>query len=276
MATEILFDTVEDSALEVIGVVARHSRGALITGLPTTGDPADLLFSVLTLAGMPTAGQVHPTRPDLKFNRVLVRGVSADSVRVQLVYETFNPGGPASAYLITFESYIGSYQTNIMPGTRQPIRCSFTDATSGLSIQEDFITFGIDRAMRAVSVQALMYGSPDGELNDQYVNFCNSDTWRGLEIGYWRLMRFRTSISRYAGYYMRDMLAVTKTNEDWSVFGVLRNSATGRFAPVSQAAIDSIAGMTYTPMTVLGGGTNGFVRACPYDVIPFELLFGFA
>lgn len=275
MATEIIWDTVEDSSAEAFGIIKRHARGALITGLDTSVTPADMLWSVLSLPGVPVTGQSHPTRPELKYNRVLLRGVSGDSVRAQFIYETFNPSGPASAYYITHDSFTQSFQTNMVPGTRVPIRVSYEDPVTGLKIPEDYVTFTFDRTMKAISVTALIYGNPEGSTDGAYVNRANDSAWQGLPIGYWRTLRYKTSYAKFSGYYQKEMTALTKVDEDWSEMGILRNSVTGRFAKVLESNITACLSATYAYGIQPGTSTLGFVRVGPYRTANFASIFGF-
>lgn len=275
MAAEIILDTVEDSSAEQFGVVKRHARGGLAVGLDTSVDKSDLMWSILNLSGMPKSGDAHPTKPELKFHRVLMRGASGDAVRFQLVYETFNPYGPASAYYIGDDSYLGTYTTNLIPGTRKPIRCSFTDATSGLNMPEDFCPITIYRPLRAVNVTALVYGNPDGDPNGIHVGEVNNATWRGLGIGYWLMARYYTNYSKFQGYYQKEMQAISRVTEDWSETAILRNQQTGRFPKIPAGVIESNLAIPYAYGLIGATAGAGFVRVGPFQTGYFNLLFGF-
>lgn len=278
MATEIILDTVENSSAEMFGSTGRHVRGGMAVGLDTSGSPADLMWSVLSLPGMPTAGQAHPTQPALRFNRVLMQGASGNAVKFQLVYETFNPFGPASAYFITDDTYVSNYTTNMLPITRQPIRCSSVGVDGGLDIREDFVPMSFYRPMRAVNVTALVYGSPDGDPNGIHVGEVNNATWRGLPVGYWLLMRYYTNFSKYHGYYQKELQAVSRVTEDWSETGILRNTQTGRFAKIAPGAIEGNLANSYNFGYIpneAATSTHGFVRIGPYQLGNFDILFGF-
>ena len=280
MAT-VTLDIVENSSAEQFGVIKRHMRGGLVTGLDTTGSAVDLMWTVLNLPGIPRTGDAHPSRPEMKFNRIIMQGASGDAVRFQLVYETFNPYGPASAYYISDDTYIGTYTSNMLPGTRIPIQVSFdipnTLGEKALIIPADYVPMTFYRPMRAVGVTALIYGNPEGDNTGKYVGYVNNATWRNLATGYWLMSRYFTNVSKFQGYYQKEMQSITRGNEDWSETAILQNKQTGRFANhvFMNDEIASNLSLTYAQGIIGSTNTRGFIRVGPYPLANFDNLFGF-
>jgi hypothetical protein len=105
-------------------------------------------------------------------------------------------------------------------------------------------------------VSVLAYGSPTSDGGD-YIGTVNDDDWpvnvEGMTskpTGYWLMNKFDTMTSKYQGYFTVDAAALTRTNEDWSEYGILRSRDTGRYAMVTD------------PDT-------------PYETSSFATLFGF-
>ena len=273
MPTTAIFtpDTVEGSSIDYGYGQSAKIRGGLVTGI--TGDPATALDQCLFASGMPTLGhQIIVGASSLIFRNLKATAVSGDTCRVQLVYDN-NTGLQPSAYTIDSRSFEQSFQTDLLPGTRQPLRVDLwtNPDDSSDKIPGDNVTFTFSRTMRVLSVSGLKYGNPPTTYEEK-VGYANDAPWRGKPIGYWRITEGGTNISKYSGYYTYKLSALTQNDQDWSSIGVLVNKLNGRKAKIKPADLTTLLS---SPYSYGSSNVNGAIRVCPYQTTSFSSLFGF-
>lgn len=281
MPIEIILDTWDDSSLEVQGTFRRHTRGGRAIGIPTTLDSVDALAYVTLAPGMPLLGSTHPSQPTMTLVGLRVYGISSDSARFQLIYETAT-GMTPSSYIIDVSSALSTFATNLMPGTRQAIKADFIpsgpNAANGERLDFDFVTVNMLRPLRRISVTQLQ----QGDLTEQEavsfsdnVGKVNDAVWMGKPSGSWIISGATASVSRYSGFFQKRIEAMSQGDDLWIYFGILRSQATGKYATDenTDSAINTLKALPYTAKTVSPG--NGLVRVDPYDVIAFAPIFGF-
>lgn len=213
----------------------------------------------------------------------------------------------ATSYVITDDSFEEMYTTNLMPGTRAPIKGYWNPTkmrgwvapkdSQGNEIKippipDDLVSITIPRTVRTIRVTQLRLGrpspatlppglaTPDGFFDgiggttspQTRVSYVNDNIWQGLPKGYWRITGYSSQVSKYDGYYSTVMTAYTKNDEDHSVFAIPVNRLTGKPALVSDEAMAEAAGGEYQygfkPY-------NGVTRIGPYRTTDFRALFGF-
>lgn len=277
-------DTVESSMVELFGNSAESAvRTGIVHGLPTTGNPEDVLWNAMTAAGMPATGTPYPGRSNCWLTRIQVFGMSHDVARVKLVYEAFQ--GVGTSLIIDIGSQMASYATNMHPKTKEAFAVDFiAQGDKAEDIPTDYVTMNILRPMRRVSVtqlrsgtltptEAISFGDNIGKTNDA--------AWLGKPIGAWLITAATASISRYGGYYQRRIEAMNQGSDLWSYYGILRSQMTGRFAGGAkgssddlQPTIDNLKAMPY-PVGVYAAQGLGVIRVDPYETTTYSPLFGF-
>ena len=299
-------DLIEGSVVETDGLIRRAVRVFHVDGIVVNPDqPYETLWQAQTTPGIPQYNSKHPSRSELILRAIQVVGTSGTSAKMLLRYESPEWGGPPSSSIITDDGYIEKYQTTYIPGTRRLITVSAevtvnvpVDIGGGISseqqqtehIGDEPVPFVFDRNIRVISVHSLVYGSLqqgvgfDGpysgnkpQVGQRLAGRVNDAPWMDLPKGYWKLQRFRTSMSRYSGYYTKEIIAATKNDEDWSEFGILRSKMTGNFIKPDEKALAAVAEMPYE-FGIIGeqqSNKKGFRRVGPAQLTNFPALFGF-
>ena len=274
--------------VEIFGNSAERAvRTGIVEGLPTTGNPEDVLWAAMTAAGMPAAGSLYPGRTNCFLRTTQVFGLSHDMARVKLIYEPFE--GTNTSVIIRVGASLSTYQTNKLPGTQQPIAVEWvpTDTTKYKPIPLDYVPIVAMRPMRRVSVTQLRAGILDvaeAASFAEYVGMVNSTTWFGKGPGSYIISGADATISKYSGYYQRTVEAMNQGLDKWSHYGVLRSAQTGKFAGGAIGGTDDIntqlstlVAMSYMPKSIRypASSTKGVVRVDPYDWTDFTPIFGF-
>lgn len=285
----LILDTVERSGFDDQGQASMFTRTGFVTELELTqtADP-DLVFKARDIV-VGIVGPTHPTRPEYFLSRVIGQGVFPGTLRVELTY-TNNFGGTPSTFIITDDAFEDEQQTQYIPGTGKPILVEWVDPEDPPAgevrerIPPDLGTLRIGRSVRAMTVQGLVYGQPDGNLIQQdYIDYVNESPWRGKDAAFWKITRWRTSVNRFGGYYTYEGQAVSRVWEDWREFIFLKHRQTGRFAPVDPEEVQATIELPYVHDDFIGGtdtngtaNTNGFACVGPYPLTDFGVLFGFS
>jgi hypothetical protein len=279
MAAQLILDTVADSSLEVTANLPTKIRGALVTGL--TGDPSTALDQVIGLLAanslalgstITLSGWAQP----LFFHRLVARPLGSDSLRLQLIFDT-DFGGQQSALIVRTRGYLTPYQTNMVPGTRIPLKApKWTDpANAKNTVPADNVTFTIQRPMREISVSGVKFGAlPATGTYDGFIGYSNVGAWLGKNTGYWLITDGGADVSVYQGWYSFHLSAMTKNVEDWSETGLLMNKQTGRYVEANNDDITALIGLPYQQGII--GTKPGLMRWGPYPTTNYFPLFGFS
>lgn len=118
-----------------------------------------------------------------------------------------------------------------------------------------------------------------GESTDMLssIGKVNDSSWQGKNPGYWLISGYRSTVSRFDGYYTTVASCMTKNNEDWGQLGVFFNVQTGKYLTVS----DSVAKIARTLPYQYGSRNSGQLEGTgicvvgPYPTIDFRSVFGF-
>lgn len=276
MATATL-DVIEGSQAEYFGNVAERAvRMGIVEGLPTTGNPEDVLWAAMNATGMPATGTPYPGRSNCYLRSIQVFGQSHEIARVRLLYEPFE--GTGTTLLIRIGASLTSYQTNKIPGTWLPLNVDYEppDGT-GEYIPMSMVTFNILRPLRRVSVMQMRAGTLDVTEAQEFsenVGKVNDAEWMGKESGAWLISNADATISKYNGYYQRTIEAMSQGSDIWRYGGILRSQTTGRYAWDDDIS-NRLQELRSYPYEFGSSFLNGCISLDPYETIPFTPLFGF-
>lgn len=291
----LTFDVWEGSELATNAAgVTRKIRVGVAEGLTVDEADPESLFNARTAVMNALPSLKYPNHNELQLTQIILRGRSSNSASVQLVYESFQ-GVQPSVYIIRYLSYATQRQTNLIPGTRQPIRISYqhADAVQGADgnakttitkIPEDYLTMVFNMPSVALEISGVQYGTPDNSKSDG-VCHVNDQTWplnvNGItarKVGYWMLNKYETAVSRYAGYFSFSMQAGSRVIEDWSETGILRSSLTGKYAKVEDSVVTAMNNRDYSHGYIYPQNAteaqNGIVRIGGNPTTNFKSLFG--
>jgi hypothetical protein len=299
MAVKLKLDTIRDSQFEQEGQITRYVRGALITGMTVEeGREIDFLFNAGNkdvVAGMPQMNEgLSASYPGLKLTRRQFIPLNGGLIRCFLTFETPFGFAAQSSYIIRNSAFLGNVETNMLPGSRRaPLSVpGFSRAEvdgEDSSIKDDVVTLRIFRPMRQISVSVLAFGSPTSDGGD-YIGTVNDDDWPVLvegmtskPTGYWLMNKYETMTSKYQGFFTVEAAALTRTNEDWSEYGILRSRKTGKYAMVTDTqdpprwdyAAEAVAVKPYKYGVMYRKPGAGILRVGPYETTSFASLFGF-
>lgn len=285
MAATATLDHVDGSQVELSGNSAEYAvRIGHVEGLPTTGSPEDVLWAATNAAGMPATGELYPGRTNCFLTRIQVFGISADKANVRLIYEPFE--GVGSSLVIDVSSSMSTYQTNMMPGTKELFSIDFVTATEGgQDIPVDYVTLGLLRPIRRIAVTQLVNGTLDIEQATGFaenVGKVNDATWCDKPKGAWLITGANATISRYGGYYQTRLEAISQGDDLWSYYSIMRSQITGRIAGGTpggdddiQSTLDYLKSLEYSTRTYFPAQGRGCFRVDPYETDDFNTIFGF-
>jgi hypothetical protein len=274
----IEYDKIEGPSLDVELNKFIRVRTGIVKGIDTGGTVSDA--NVLEAAydavindtqfGDLSPGGHAPLRR-MRFDPV----ASHNMVKFSLMYDTGSFTSPV-AYIYRDSSYLTQATTNMVPGSRKPIRLSWGNpAASADKVPEDLLTISYMRPMAKKSVTALLTGDPDINIQ-RAVGKVNDGTWANGDAGYWLCTNIDIETRKYTGLYSISVELASKIDEDWSEYGVLFNPKSGKYVKVRDADITTLLGMPYAKGLQYPGGdaTKGIVKVGPYDEADFDFLFG--
>jgi hypothetical protein len=277
-------DTIEGSQLEVEMAQGRCVRTGIMDGVDTTDDPYQLLFEVINQLvnrgiTLNPPSPLSQYQPFMLLRRVRVLGIADRSARVALFYETPEFGTP-TAYLLRHSTVLTSYQTDLLPGTRIPLRIKdaydlITDGgiSTGFKIPGDNVLFTFLKPLESIQVYALTYGQPKDSRAS--VGKVNNNDWQGKAKAMWLLSEWTTDQYKYSGYYTLNAAAISRVDEDWSESGILINRQTGKKIHVQDENTTAQAMMAQPYSFGIIYNNNGMMRVGPYGMTDFLALFGF-
>lgn len=278
MAKAIL-DTIANSSLNYSeNEPSEKVRGGLVTEI--SGDPATAFDQCLTADGMPSLGDsIVVNGKTLYYRRLIVRPTDAgDTATVQLVYDN-NISGQNSALIIDFHSYEQEYESNRIPGTREPILIPDWFPKGGqagnfqmMPIKGDLAMVRFAYPMRQVSVSGIQQGKmPPPGTYDANAGGVNDKDFLGLPAGWWRFQDGDQKASVYNGYFQFSASAVTKNIEDWSRYEILYSQKYGIFAKVDPDDDKTLHQAKYKHGIM--ASVPGCIRIGPYPTLDFDSLF---
>jgi hypothetical protein len=301
MPATLTLDTIRESQFEENGQVRRYIRGGMIRGMTVEeGKEIDFLFNAGNkdvVPGMPQMGDgLSASHADMQLTRRQFVPLNGGLIRTLLTFETPYGFAAQSSYIIRNSAFLSNIETNMIPGTgRTPLWVpgfsqSSVPSNADAKIDPDVLTLRIFRPMRQISVSVLAYGSPTSDGGD-YIGTVNDSPWpenvEGMTskpIGYWLLSKFETMTAKYQGYFTVEAAALTRTNEDWSEYGILRSRTSGKYAMVTDTehtpptwdyAAAAVAVTPYKYGIMYRQPNKGILRVGPYPTSPYATLFGF-
>lgn len=271
-------DIIDGAQLEAEAISQQYVRTGLVTDITAVGDPdPEMLWNVLTIlatAGitLSPASALSLAHPTLFLRRVRVTGFATNGARVALLYSTPDLG-PPSAFIVTDSSTLTSYQTDLLPGTRVPLRIPDTTIKGGGVVGGDNVLFNFLRPIRKVGVAAVSYGVT--KPSNGIVGKVNAGLWNGKAQGFWLCDSWITSTSRFAGWYTLQASAITKEDEDWSESGMLIDRATGKRVELIDSTATATAMMALAYAFGIIYANDGMIRVGPYKTQSFAPQFMF-
>lgn len=263
----------------VNGIV--HRRMAVVTGVSTV-NPALVAYLATQAPNMPQMGDPHPAHPSCTVTELEAVGINDadDSIEVMITYETPRVeggvsigGGPG----FVFEDDMGltGESTQLLPGpSKVPIVPKIKDANG--KIREYQGTLDVQRPLRTVTLSGLLKKGVSPDKYREHVGKVNQDQWNGKPPGYWLFSGMRSSTTDGGKSYSLSIQIVTKNNEDWSQYVVLRDRNTDQLVTVDDKVVAQLKQFDYKYGILYPGGQNdkGILRAGPYEMTPFNSIFG--
>jgi hypothetical protein len=291
MPATFIADHVEGSTAERDGNKYRAIRMGTVKDLDVNTDAKfDVLFAAMTASGVPTEGSSHPSRGGLILRKIQVVGVSGNTARIALIYESDENTALSSSgsliFTVTDDSTLERFETTFVRGRLIWTNGFVTTASGKMKyIPNEPVPMRLFRSLRSVTARGLVKGVlteggiENANLNgvalpkpSQVMNRVNKTTWLGLQPGYWMITGYRTMAANYPGFFGVEVSAATKTDEDWSHTGILINKLTGNPVRPDDAELQAALAKPWQVDPVRG---NGFVREFPYLTTEFRDLFGF-
>lgn len=306
MADDLVLNKIEGAGIVNTANQTRFVQTGSINNIDTTTVTAvELLWRALQILrnnGYTVSNPITVLagHTGVSLQRIEVVGYTDNGVNIALFWET--PSfGVTSIYTIQKSTVLTPYQTDLLPGTRKPLRINDTVVSSSYdssgsastdtyTVQGDNVLFTFLKPLETINVIALTFGAPKyvgnrvGNVNDanwpastySFPTFGGHDpTNEQKGPGYWLLTEWTTREERYAGYYSLNASAVSRVDEDWSYTGLLTNRATGkRIAMANETA--TLAAMNPLPYSFgIIYNAGGMIRVGPYRTTNFQTLFGF-
>lgn len=287
MANDVTFATIDGSLLESQVLTGRVVIGAVVENIDASG-ASDYEVMFRAQAAIAAAQPTLPGHSNYFLNRIIVRGFMTNGCVCQVEYTTFQAVQP-STYLLRYTSYITAVATNLIPGTRTPIRVGWTAppivGKPSPTIRPDNVTMRFMLPTLGLSVSALVYGQPTNNHADT-VAYVNDTLWpQGVtgitarKPGYWMLAKYETAWSKYKGYFSYEAVAISRVYADWSETGILRSKITGRFAKVDDSVITAMNALDYAYGYIYPANQSntvlGVVRIGGNPVASMSAVFGF-
>lgn len=274
----LTLDTIEGAELQDSGDQGRiRVRTGLITGMDVNPGDSDhtVLERALAVSGMPTLRQQWPDNPFLILNRIGIIGLSNDVLRVRLQYEPVSFAGlpAATAFILTDDTTTIEEESSIHPtGTA----CRTTWTSGGVSITNIPHTFRVFKPLREIRISAIKLGQPDHQKNIS--GSVNDSEWPvgmgALPKGYWYVNRFRTTLSRYSGYFQLEASAITRVTRNWMLESLPVDPSTGKYLKVSNIEINAAITRPYE-YAFVSGLLGGIGLYGPGPLASFPDSFGF-
>jgi hypothetical protein len=281
MASSVVkFDTI-DGQLAVTSTSVERIRTGTITGLQTSDVPYIWILeqAYLAITAVYPMGTGFPNNPAWILHSIRVWAMSGNSCKFEMVYSTVDWG--TTVYLITDETYMEIVETEFLPGFAQkvPLIVSYNFpniGSSGTTLIKDSVRFSLPMPVRSLTVTQISFGNPPTAVRP-YVGYVNSDsTFLGLGPGFWRILHFKSQLSKFTSSYSVEAQIATRTSgDDWSQFGALQNRNTGQYADTT-AVLPAALGLPYSYGIIYpssSASTGGLVRIGPWQMISFNTLF---
>lgn len=277
-------DAVRGSELTRRGDIIEYVRRGWVDGidLASGGDP-DALVKVLSAPGMPAMdAPLSVLSSTLTLRRIRVRPSPTKWRRAMLEMVYSNDFGQLlTATLTRVRGYLGSFETSVLPGTRQPFRTGYV--AGGITFPEDYLVLNLPRPMREVTISAVTVGDPPVAVENA-IGYVNAGTYRGLAKGHWLVAASETNESAYESFSSYSLSILTRAYEDWGFLAVYRDTRTGRIVPIAEADRITLANRAYeygvwvlspTGVAVASTatvGSKGIIRVDPFPTLDFATI----
>lgn len=269
-ASIVHIDRVEGAEIRT-GLNGQKIRSALVrvTGLPATVPDTYVLEAAVV--GLPADAQLLAMlgSTGLRCRQHLARARASDLIDIKILYTADE--FPSGSWLVRDESKTVVVETNMLPGTRHPIRLGWQDPLKPRNkIPEDYAMYKYRAPYRTIIVSGTSVGQPpDAQRN--VIRHVNHATFYGYPAGYWLVENYVTETRNQGNTYQVTMQASTWEEHDWSEYSILQSKQTGRFAQVLDSDIDELVALGW----LFGWDTrNGVARIEPYHTVNLTSLFG--
>lgn len=262
-----VYDDGEDSIkITVIG---------LAQGIPID-TPANILPAALEAAGMPGRGEGHPTKPQAKLKRRVVRPVDAgDKARIELYYDSnndfdLNPNGT----FVLRDSTALTNELVQLDGSFNPIQVVWTP-TGGSAVTKT-VSSPRTTSIRTLSAFATLDQKPSIDTLIA-VDDVNDRTWQGRPKGYWKCIGLDATYQDATGsigQYSAGAVFMTRNWRDWSEYSFYTDQF-GEIPSVDDGLSPSeIISIMKAPYTIGQTQGNGFTKTGHYNLANFGAIFG--
>jgi hypothetical protein len=263
----IVLDEVSGFQLTQQGTAGRLYRGFTATDFDTSSaTDSTLAFTARDAVIAANGGPNFPGRPEYLLTGIIIRGITNNGFRGQLVFETFS-GLQPSVFVVRDASFTATRRVVYSPASGDLFKVDF-DAGGGVVIPEDIAHVELDWPMRAISVTATRFGRPPAGLG-RAVPSVNDGPWPSDDPypkGFWKVTSVVSDTNRVQGYYTYQATALTRTTDPWHELVVMQSKLHGRFAKVDAALFKTTFLKPYAFGIDRPAG-KGFLRICPYPEV---------
>lgn len=273
MPADIILDTVENTTLESGRDFTRLLRTGIIRNIPSVGtSDAGAIFAAAQAVGLPEINDAHPVVPELKLTRRVIKPWSARVAKLYLYYDnlTAYAGIPVGSWVIRDQTMMVEYETDLVPGTRVPIRTGAYTLPGGGKLSGENVKMKFLRPMRQISQSKLYLGSTPPE--SVLIGCVNSNVYRGYPPGFWLCTSRSSDVTRYSGSYVINSTITSRVSEDWSETGILFSRMTQKKVSIPPADITSMLALSYSYGIIYED--KGMVRVGPYEAKNFTTELG--
>ena len=279
----------------VAGTTADIGRIGNVNGVTTVGvrsateiihvggvagmDAPDAFSAAMQLADMPDVGSGHDNDPGALLEYHSLRSLRGDRLEVAAHYA--RPGSIALPTDGTFAlrdlSGIAVEETDMVPGSRAPMRLTWVDPANDKIKVEDTVKLPHEWQRRKLIAQAVLSTRPPLAVLQAFRKV-NAQPWQGLPAAYWKFDTLDVSTSNYQTFTITCGFS-TRQDEDWSQHVILSDAATGKYVPIGAGVVAELLGRPYAQGFMVGGtgaraGKEGIGRLCGYFTANFASIFG--
>jgi hypothetical protein len=270
MAATLNLETVDGSLLQQTGLAVRLFRGFTVEDMDATALPDPSLMLLARDMALAGAGAVYPGTTDYHLTGVVIRGITNNGFRGQLIYETFQ-GLQPSVFIVRDAAYTAERTVKYHPVTGEPFYLNYTNSSGDVVIPQDIASVSLDWPMKALSIVATRFGRPDPALTSS-VPAVNDSPWpveNPLPRGFWKCSAVISTENRVQGYYTYNATAITRQTDPWCEMVILRSTIHGKHAKIDPTDFSDMFTSDYSVGYQRG---NGFGRVCPYPEVPMEFI----
>lgn len=267
MAAVFIPDTVAESYLSTQRTLSQLVRTGIVKNLPLdSGSDAGALFKAEAV--LPDIYSAHPYYTNFLLRRRIVRPWSARVARVYLYYDNSLILQDGTTWIIRDATLLVNYRTDLIPGSRIPIRTGAYTTTNGYKVPGENVPMTLLRPLRQMTATRSGQGVVPSSLG-YMVGSVNDGTYYGYPAGYWLCTNYESDHSIYSGKWAITATITSRVSEDWSETGILFNKMTQKKVPVNNTDLSSMLSPTYSYGIIYQD--KGMVRVGPYPANSFSV-----